>query len=356
MKLLSIIIPAYQAENTIIRALNSIRQSKSKDIEVIIVNDGSLDRTAKRVLDASRLDHRFHLYSQSNSGRSSARNTGLSKAKGQYIIFLDSDDYFLPFALDKLISICSKTSLNFYVFPFIKSSSPNRIGYSEVSHKDIYLNSPISIDPSLYKDILKNPFVDYSSHFPPSFNLSFYDLNSCWAKIYRREFIFQLGEKPFPTGVRFSEDKIFNLKYLSTIPNGKIAFYNIPIYYWDLMESSTVSMFKLSDVSYFNIFCEALNNLADYGYSEKAIGNIASIEYYFMFINACKCSSLNNWLLFCSELRNQYLLNKYIIKSDTSLILNNNSLINKIVHESLSSVLIYFLYLVYMIHFRCHIH
>lgn len=84
----SIIIPVYNVENYIKRCLDSVKNQTYKDYEVIIVNDGSTD---KSIEIAKKYD--FTIINQNNTGLSAARNNGVKKAKGEYIIFLDSDDY-----------------------------------------------------------------------------------------------------------------------------------------------------------------------------------------------------------------------------------------------------------------------
>ncbi len=85
---ISIIIPAYNAEKTIERCLNSIRNQKDEEFirEVLIIDDGSTDSTGKIVEKFSKIDSRFQLIRKENGGVSSARNEGLRQATGEYII------------------------------------------------------------------------------------------------------------------------------------------------------------------------------------------------------------------------------------------------------------------------------
>lgn len=95
--MISFIIPAYNAEKTLERAIESIINQKDNDIEyeIIIVNDESSDKTeevAKKIIDKYDKTNIYY-YNEENGGPSKARNTGMNKAKGDYIIFVDSDDY-----------------------------------------------------------------------------------------------------------------------------------------------------------------------------------------------------------------------------------------------------------------------
>ena len=90
--LVSIIIPAYNAEKTIERALASCRRQTCGDLEILAVNDGSRDRTEELIRACAAEDGRIRLISTENRGVSHARNTGLDQASGEYILFLDADD------------------------------------------------------------------------------------------------------------------------------------------------------------------------------------------------------------------------------------------------------------------------
>ncbi len=90
MPKVSIIIPAYNAENTITESINAVLQQTFKDFELIIVNDGSTDNTEKII--SSFTDNRIKYFTQKNKGQCAANNFGLAQAKGDYIKFFDADD------------------------------------------------------------------------------------------------------------------------------------------------------------------------------------------------------------------------------------------------------------------------
>ena len=113
--LISVIIPMYNAAKTIVRALDSVKaQTADYDYQVIVVNDGSKDDGAEIVEDyiSSNSENNFDvlLINQSNGGVSKARNAGLKLAKGDYIAFLDSDDYWVDGKIAKQLSIFEKFS------------------------------------------------------------------------------------------------------------------------------------------------------------------------------------------------------------------------------------------------------
>lgn len=93
--MISFIIPAYNVERYIIRTLVSVMHQQEDDYEIIIIDDGSTDNTYSVVQEFINDDnrHRIKLINQTNSGVCSARNRGLAVASGEYVIFLDADDY-----------------------------------------------------------------------------------------------------------------------------------------------------------------------------------------------------------------------------------------------------------------------
>lgn len=102
--LVSLIIPAYQAEKTIKRCLDSLIAQTYRNIEILVVDDGSTDGTSRAIADISRSDNRISCFRQGNGGIGSARNLGLSHAQGRYVGFVDSDDCVSPSYVSTLVS------------------------------------------------------------------------------------------------------------------------------------------------------------------------------------------------------------------------------------------------------------
>jgi glycosyltransferase involved in cell wall biosynthesis len=97
MNKISVIIPAYNSEKTILATITSVQNQTFTDWEIIIINDGSTDNTLEVVEKIQ--DERIKIYSYENGGLSTARNRGITQAKGEFISFLDADDLWSP---DKL--------------------------------------------------------------------------------------------------------------------------------------------------------------------------------------------------------------------------------------------------------------
>lgn len=108
MDTISVVVPAYNSEDTISRCVNSILNQTYKDIQLIIVDDGSKDGTKKTIEELKKHDSRIELISIPNSGVSRARNIGIEKARGEYITFVDSDDYIDETMYESLVNLILK--------------------------------------------------------------------------------------------------------------------------------------------------------------------------------------------------------------------------------------------------------
>ncbi len=113
--LVSIIIPTYNNANIICRAVDSCINQTYKNIEIIVIDDGSTDNT-KEVLSRYNSDERFKYIYQENQERSAARNHGLDVAKGEYIQFLDSDDEIYPEKIEKQVNFLDSNLDYFLVY------------------------------------------------------------------------------------------------------------------------------------------------------------------------------------------------------------------------------------------------
>ena len=186
--LISIIIPCYNAAKTISRALNSIREQDFKDVEVIVVNDGSKDNSLEVLSMFEKVDKRIKVFTQENAGVSVARNNGLKHAKGNYIVYLDADDnYTTPYALSNMMKRLKETGSDMVVCKF---THPCFEQY---------------LEEGVYDLTNKKGFMAYIQDFFTS--------SMPWNRITKRECI----TEEFIEGVKFTEDEIFNFYNLKNI-------------------------------------------------------------------------------------------------------------------------------------------
>ena len=107
--LISFIIPVYNVEKYLAQCIESVLVQSHDNIEIILVDDGSTDKSGEICDNFSKTDNRVRVIHQENRGASAARNAGLGIAKGNYIAFIDSDDYVSPSMAEKLLDAISKT-------------------------------------------------------------------------------------------------------------------------------------------------------------------------------------------------------------------------------------------------------
>ncbi|MDD4417813.1 MAG: glycosyltransferase [Bacteroides graminisolvens] len=112
----SVIIPVYNTEKYVRQAVESICRQTLKDLEIIIVNDGSTDGSMTILEELAAQDERIKLFSQENQGQSAARNFATEKAKGKYIYFMDSDDFLEKDALQLCFEKAESNNLDFVLF------------------------------------------------------------------------------------------------------------------------------------------------------------------------------------------------------------------------------------------------
>lgn len=105
-QLVSIIIPIFNVEAYLSKCISSISEQTYKNLEIILVDDGSTDKSYEICEEWARVDHRIVVIHKKNGGLSDARNAGLNKAKGEYVSFIDSDDFIHPKMIQILLTAC----------------------------------------------------------------------------------------------------------------------------------------------------------------------------------------------------------------------------------------------------------
>lgn len=138
----SIIVPVYNVEKYIDKCLKSIENQSYFDFEVIIVNDGSLDNSQNIIDRYVKKDKRFKSFFKENGGLSDARNYGLNYINGDYLLFIDGDDYIDSDLLHKLNNVLSISSVDLVRFNCVTEDSDGKVLYNEVSKE--FINSKMN--------------------------------------------------------------------------------------------------------------------------------------------------------------------------------------------------------------------
>lgn len=191
-KTVTIIIPVYNSERYLKRCLDSVINQTYKDIEVILIDDGSKD-DSKIIYNAYVNEYKFiHAYYQENQGVSSARNLGLEKSNGDFIFFCDSDDYLEVNAIEIMINAMTSFDLDMVASSYnVVSDCKNK------NEKLLITNFSDLLEPPVMLDLILNP--DEIAGY-------------LWNKLFRKSFINKGVE--FDTNIAIGEDLLFCVEYL----------------------------------------------------------------------------------------------------------------------------------------------
>lgn len=127
--MVSVIIPTYNRENYVMRAVESVLNQTYHDVEVVLIDDGSTDNTAQKIQEIGRNDHRLKYFFQENKGVAAARNLGMQKSNGEYISFLDSDDVLEPDKIEEQLQELLKNQADVCVCNYwVVTGNKRRLG------------------------------------------------------------------------------------------------------------------------------------------------------------------------------------------------------------------------------------
>ncbi len=118
--LISIIVPIYNVEAYIARCMNSIKDQTYENIEILAINDGSTDKSLSILEDIGKVDNRIQIINKENGGQASARNLGISIAKGEYFMFVDSDDFIDKNAVQECVAVLNNKICDLIIFDYFK--------------------------------------------------------------------------------------------------------------------------------------------------------------------------------------------------------------------------------------------
>lgn len=220
---ISVIVPVYNVEKWLNMCIDSILAQSYKNLEIILVNDGSTDKS-KDICDSySKKDNRVRVLNIKNSGQSVARNIGLKEAKGDYILFIDSDDYISDKAIiEKFINILDSNNYDFIYTSYCRFEDGNEEKITEILPINL-TNDEIKNKEG--KDILVDLLNKNSFHHAP------------YLKVCRKEFI--LNNKLFFREGYYHEDAEWTFKVFYYAK--KIFIYDKPWYMRRMRENSTIT-------------------------------------------------------------------------------------------------------------------
>lgn len=242
---ISVIVPVYNVEKYLDECLDHIINQTFSDIEIICINDGSTDSSLNILNDFAKRDNRVQIFNQQNRGLGAARNRGIELAKGDYIYFMDGDDYLELTALEELLEISKNYNLDFAIFKISNFNETTKEPITDEYYSMPYLKNRVGDNVFKYEDVedmaLKLAVNAYGSFF-------------------KREFIDDLR---FPEGLLF-EDNVFFTKAL--FKADRVYFYDKFLYNRRVRDDSLSKRFSLGMLDTIDISDILLDLIEEYGY------------------------------------------------------------------------------------------
>ena len=279
----SIVIPVYNAQKYIKKCISSLMNQTYNDFEIICINDGSTDGSEELLLQLQNEHPQVKIFTQANSGVSSARNRGIIEASGSYILFLDADDYIRNNAL----SLLNKTINKIVDADIIQFQHINLVNNSIKILSDKYISKvPYRFLENVEKSFPVNDYI------------------FCWDRVYKRDFLLK-NNIEFPLKQKFAEDYLFVVQCYKNNP--LICTLDNYLYCHVINSDSTCK--TNSVLQMFNSIC----NINLYLKKELSFNN----QVYIYSLNCIFYNILRLWNpLFFSEFKKEYLkkVNEYLLE------------------------------------------
>lgn len=227
MTKISVIVPVYNTQDYLRECIDSVLNQSLTDFELICIDDGSTDNSLEILNDYGREDERIKIISQQNRGLGASRNVGLDIAQGEYVLFLDSDDYLSLDALESLYGTAVNQNLDLTMFKIknfnTKTGRQSRSEYFDMT----FLREMVHDDVFDWRDV-KSRIFDISV--------------TATSKLFRRELI---SDIEFPEGLLFED----NLFFIKVIFKARRAFFYDDYFYYRRIRPDSITNSYYSDFS-----------------------------------------------------------------------------------------------------------
>ena len=318
-QLISIIVPVYNVEEYLKECIDSILNQTYKNLEIILVNDGSTDKSGSICEDYAKVDSRIKVVHKKNGGLSDARNLGLDRALGEYVIFIDSDDYIDQRMCEILLNYANKYSVDIVSCNF----------------KRVFENNIIEFNVPLFKEKIKiftndEVLEKYFLTLAP-------EIFATWNKLYKKSLFFTDEKIRFPVN-RLHED--IATTYRLYAESKKVVLLNELLY--NYRQRSNSIMKKISHKNIEDLIKNmkeyiAFANLKDFKYPVQ-IGLIKSYLIYSLWSKNIKddkflkCIGAMRELVleYCKDLSSNPYIDKKIFIKFLLIKFNKNLLIKNI--------------------------
>ena len=232
-------MPVYNTGKYLEKCLESLKNQTLSDIEIICINDGSNDNSKEIIEEFTKSDSRFLLIDQQNKGQSAARNAGIEKSQGEYIGFVDSDDF-----------------VNFEMFEKLYNQAKNYnsdISMCSFTMHDDKTGKENTNDPYMSLDIFPEKFENISFDYTKTLDFIFRICVSPCNKIYKNNFI-KNNKLKFTENLNYEDNVFFIDSYTSA---KKISIINEPLYFYRYTSDTSISHSSKYDekkLDFFKIF------------------------------------------------------------------------------------------------------
>jgi glycosyltransferase involved in cell wall biosynthesis len=297
----SIIIPIYNVESKLNRCLASVVNQTYKNLEIILINDGSTDNSGVLCEEFKKVDDRIIIIHQENKGLSGARNSGMKNLSGDYLYFLDSDDYIEFKAIEILVERASRTNADIVIGNYSIVNEKNEITKRNQFEKEVFT-----------EDMWNSSSERFKYFFGQSYG------TTAWNKLYRVDFLNRLNIDFERNDLIFAEDLLFNMKIFLNFPH--IEMVNQYTYFYYKVSGSITTTYK-PDLAkrYINL----LESFYNYANETNKINDTKDLILYYTF------TAIDNTCL------NEYEYSDKIYKEikKNLLLYSNNSLIFKSMND-----------------------
>ena len=209
MELISVIVPVYNVESYVAECIESIQNQTYMNLEIILVNDGSTDASGDICDKYAAYDERIQVIHKENAGVSAARNTGIESANGDYIGFVDSDDYIAPTMYEDMLKLMAEHDLDIIECTAFRNNGDTNIEGCNDGSLEIF-NRDEALKMAMY-----DCFV------------------AVWSQLYKRRVI---SDVRFPVGRKFEDSAV---SYLFIANTKRVGHINCCLYYYRLNPNST---------------------------------------------------------------------------------------------------------------------
>ncbi len=261
--MISVIIPVYNSAAQLPRCIDSVLSQTYPDFELLLLDDGSSDDSCQLCRTYEAQDPRIRAFSHENSGVSATRNWGIQLSRGEYVVFIDSDDYVEPTMLKTLYDAMQAGHADLVICGLEENDGTGR-----------RLNLP-----SIQKTI---PIQQLEAEYPDIFE--HYLLNSPCNKLYRKEKI----RASFSQTLSMGEDLLFNLEYLRHVE--RIAFVREALYHYDCTDSGLVHKKRPDAIDIAHLlYCKSMEFKEQVHLGALAQRHISNIFVTFLFYGLAEC-------------------------------------------------------------------